>query len=51
MSSKRKDCTRPVSYLDQLHITKIDYVFVSHYHFDHIGCIPDVLEQFPRKYG
>jgi beta-lactamase superfamily II metal-dependent hydrolase len=47
---KRKDCTKPVSYLDQLHITKIDYLFVSHYHFDHIGCIPDVLEQFPLQH-
>ena len=47
---KRKDCTKPVSYLDQLHVTKIDYLFVSHYHFDHIGCIPDVLEQFPLQH-
>jgi beta-lactamase superfamily II metal-dependent hydrolase len=47
---KRKDCTRVVSYLDQLHISKIDYLFVSHYHFDHIGCIPDVLEQFPLQH-
>lgn len=46
---KRKECTKPVSYLDQLHISKIDYLFVSHYHFDHIGCIPDVLEQFPLQ--
>jgi beta-lactamase superfamily II metal-dependent hydrolase len=44
---KRHDCARPVSYLDQLGITRIDYLFVSHYHFDHIGCIPAVLTQFP----
>ena len=43
---KKRDCTRPVSYLDQLGIKHIDYLFVSHYHFDHIGCIPAVLEQF-----
>jgi hypothetical protein len=42
---KKRDCTRPVSYLDQLGIKHIDYLFVSHYHFDHIGCIPAVLEQ------
>src|SRR5262245_17967869 len=47
---KRKDCTKAVSYLDQLHITKVDYLFVSHYHFDHIGCIPDVLEEFPLQH-
>jgi competence protein ComEC len=42
----RKDCTRPVSYLDQLGVKHIDYLYVSHYHFDHIGCIPAVLGQF-----
>jgi len=35
-----------VAYLDQLGIKYIDYLFVSHYHFDHIGCIPAALEQF-----
>lgn len=44
---KRHDCTRPVSYLDQLGIKHVDYLFVSHYHFDHIGCIPALLGQFP----
>jgi beta-lactamase superfamily II metal-dependent hydrolase len=44
---KTKDCSRPVSYLDQLGVKHIDYLFVSHYHFDHIGCIPAVLGQFP----
>ena len=44
---KTKDCTRPVSYLDQLGVKHIDYLFISHYHFDHIGCIPAVLGQFP----
>src|SRR5713101_4728113 len=43
---KKHDCTRPVSYLDQLGIKHIDYLFVSHYHFDHIGCIPAVLSEF-----
>lgn len=46
---KRKDCTRPVSYLDQLGITQIDYLIVSHYHFDHIGCIPAVLSAAPLQ--
>jgi beta-lactamase superfamily II metal-dependent hydrolase len=44
---KRKDCSPAIAYLDQLGITKIDYVFVSHYHFDHIGCIPAALKRFP----
>jgi len=34
---KKRDCTKPASYLDQLGVTHIDYLFVSHYHFDHIG--------------
>jgi Metallo-beta-lactamase superfamily len=46
---KRKDCSKPVSYLDQLGIDHIDYVFISHYHFDHIGCVPEVLQQFPVR--
>jgi beta-lactamase superfamily II metal-dependent hydrolase len=43
---KKRDCTKPVSYIDQLGIKHIEYLFVSHYHFDHIGCIPAVLQQF-----
>jgi beta-lactamase superfamily II metal-dependent hydrolase len=43
---KKRDCTRPVSYLDQLGVKHIDYLYISHYHFDHIGCIPAVLGQF-----
>ncbi len=43
----RKECQSAVAYLDQLGVTQIDYMFVSHYHFDHIGCIPEVLKQFP----
>jgi beta-lactamase superfamily II metal-dependent hydrolase len=46
---KKRDCTKPVSYLDQLGIKHIDYLYVSHYHFDHIGCIPAVLQQFPLQ--
>jgi len=46
---KKRDCTKPVSYLDQLGIKHIDYLYVSHYHFDHIGCIPAVLAQFPLQ--
>ena len=46
---KRRDCVKPLSYLDQLGIKRIDYLFVSHYHFDHIGCIPAVLGQFPLQ--
>ena len=46
---KKRDCTKPASYFDQLGITHIDYLFVSHYHFDHIGCIPTVLSQIPLQ--
>jgi len=44
---KKRDCQGAVDYLDQLGIQHIDYIFVSHYHFDHIGCIPAVLKKFP----
>jgi len=48
---KRKDCTKVVSYLDGLQIKKVDYWFVSAtIIFDHIGCVPDALEQFPLQH-
>jgi len=40
-------CGRPVAYLRQLGIRKIEYQVVSHYHADHIGCTAEVLGQFP----
>jgi beta-lactamase superfamily II metal-dependent hydrolase len=42
----RNNCDRPVSYLQQLGITQIDYHVASHYHDDHIGCTVEVLDQF-----
>jgi beta-lactamase superfamily II metal-dependent hydrolase len=44
---KVKSCDKPLAYLRQLGINKIDYLIISHYHFDHIGCVPDVLARFP----
>ncbi len=46
---KRLNCDAPVSYLQQLGITKIDYLIVSHYHDDHIGCTTEVLNEFPLQ--
>src|SRR4030095_13754441 len=42
-------CEKPVSYLAQLGVTKIDYLIVSHYHADHIGCTRQVLNKFPLQ--
>lgn len=47
--AKRKDCSAEIDYLDQLGVKQIDYLFVSHYHYDHIECVPEVLEKFPLK--
>lgn len=44
---KRKDCKPAIAYLDQLGVKQVNYIFISHYHFDHIGCIPAVLKDFP----
>jgi hypothetical protein len=33
-----KQCDKPLAYLQQLGVTKIDYHITSHYHSDHIGC-------------
>ena len=43
----RNNCNLPVSYLQQLGVTKIDYHIASHYHDDHIGCAPEVFQEFP----
>ncbi len=40
-----KNCDKPVSYLQQLGITKIDYHITSHYHSDHIGCAAQVFQE------
>jgi len=45
------NCDRPLSYLQGLGITRLDYLFVSHYHADHIGCTPQILEQFPLQWA
>jgi competence protein ComEC len=44
----RNNCDKPISYLQQLGVTHVDYIFVSHYHADHIGCVPQVTQEFPR---
>src|SRR5512139_4210340 len=41
-----KYCDMPVSYLQQLGVTKIDYHIASHYHDDHIGCASEVMRAF-----
>ena len=46
----RNNCDKPLSYLQQLGINHIDYIFVSHYHADHIGCVPQVTEEFPLQH-
>jgi len=45
----RADCSRPVDYLKQLGITKIDYLVTSHYHDDHLGCTQQILDLFPLQ--
>jgi beta-lactamase superfamily II metal-dependent hydrolase len=45
----RNLCDRPVSYLQQLGMTKVDYHIASHYHDDHIGCTKEVLDEFPLQ--
>lgn len=48
-SGVRNDCDRPLSYLQQLGISKIDYLIASHYHDDHIGCVVALLQEFPLQ--
>ena len=41
----RNNCDLPISYLDQLGVTTVDYHVASHYHSDHIGCTQQLLGQ------
>jgi competence protein ComEC len=42
----------PISYLQQLGVDHVDYHITSHYHNDHMGCVPEVLSEFPlRKFA
>jgi beta-lactamase superfamily II metal-dependent hydrolase len=43
------NCDKPLSYLQQLGVDHIDYLILSHYHQDHLGCVPEVLSQYPLK--
>src|SRR5262249_2049429 len=40
-------CAKPLTYLQSLGITKIDYQIITHYHRDHYRCTPAVLAKFP----
>lgn len=48
-SGDRGQSDKPISYLQQLGITKIDYHIASHYHDDHIGSVVEVLDAFPLQ--
>lgn len=39
-------CDKPLSYLDQLGIKKIDYHVASHYHADHVSCTSETFATF-----
>lgn len=41
-----KNCDKPVSYLQQLGITHIDFHINSHFHADHFGCTSQVFGEF-----
>jgi beta-lactamase superfamily II metal-dependent hydrolase len=41
--AQAKNCDSVLSYYKQLGVKRLDFLFVSHYHKDHIGCIPSIL--------
>jgi competence protein ComEC len=45
----KRTCDKPLAYLEQLGIDHIDYLILSHYHQDHLGCVPEVLEKYPLQ--
>ncbi len=42
-----RDANRIVAAAKKAHIKKIDYVLITHYHDDHVGGVPQLLEKFP----
>jgi len=40
-------CGKPLNYLQHLGLDHVDYHITSHYHNDHIGCIKEVLAEYP----
>lgn len=43
------NCGKPQQYLEHLGLAGIDYLIVSHYHADHIGCTRQLLDEFPLR--
>jgi beta-lactamase superfamily II metal-dependent hydrolase len=42
---------RLIAYMQQLGLTGLDYLVISHYHDDHIAGTVKVLQEFPLKYA
>jgi beta-lactamase superfamily II metal-dependent hydrolase len=42
-----RDADRIIAAAKKLGLSKIDYMFVTHYHLDHIGGVPQLAEKFP----
>jgi len=48
-AGRKGECDGPLSYLRNLGIDHVDYLIVSHYHADHIGCVQEMLTEFPLR--
>jgi competence protein ComEC len=42
-------CNEPLAYLSGIGVTVVDYLVVSHFHKDHIGCTTKVLAEVPVR--
>lgn len=49
-SSTYKDSTTPImNYLDKVGITKLDYIICTHFHSDHAGALPTIMNKYCNK--
>ena len=50
IDSKYLDSTTPIiSYLDNVGVTTLDYVICTHFHSDHAGALPTIMQKYCNK--
>ena len=43
-ANERVTSTQIINYLNSVGVTKLDYIIVTHYHSDHVGAMPEIMD-------